>query len=160
MSESTERQQVHYDPQSPNPYSYQSGGQKAPSAKRCIKTGCDGKAHGEAEAGGQKAPSAKRCIKTTLRSWTSPSFSLVTKHRAPKGCIKTEAGRWSCRKLWRQKAPSAKRCIKTTPLPRGSFPLAFVRKHRAPTGALRHCRICRPVINLDESESTERQKVH
>ena len=63
--------------------------QKAPSAKRCIKT----QATGDVSAAvlhGQKAPSAKRCIKTN-----QDSHSCVARST-------------------RQKAPSAKRCIKTS----------------------------------------------
>ena len=85
-------------------------GQKAPSAKRCIKTRT-GRTDG-ARPSCQKPPSAKRCIKTLPRNML---------------------------RIWRlvcQKAPSAKRCIKT-PSPvvcRGAH--AVIRKHRAPKGAL------------------------
>jgi len=36
----------------------------------------------------------------------------------------------------------------------------LVRKHRAPKGALRLDRVVVDAISVDESESTERQKVH
>ena len=115
----------------------------------------------------QKAPSAKRCIKT--RSMVSARYSItsVRKHRAPKGalrqsshpadvrtplqcqkapsakrCIKTlQTQRRNLLRGTGQKAPSTKRCIKT---PRMSVPPSIcpiqVRKHRAPKGALRQQR--------------------
>ena len=85
------------------------GRQKAPSAKRCIKT--IDEAADAPELVGQKAPSAKRCIKTNA---------------ALQEEVVGRAG---------QKAPSAKRCIKT----------------RAYT---------HPTDQQQQSESTERQKVH
>ena len=61
-------------------------GQKAPSAKRCIKTGRT-PAPESASAGSQKAPSAKRCIKTRLNVdverghfWPSESTERQTVH--------------------------------------------------------------------------------
>ena len=87
----------------------------------------------------QKAPSAKRCIKTRFRGLLLRSSCRVRKHRAPNGalrhwfCTHDPAGRMYC-----QKAPSAKRCIKTQERrgsPQGSC--GSVRKHRAPKGALR-----------------------
>ena len=111
---------------------------------------------------GQKAPNARRCIKTPRVHASRFHRDWVRKHRAPKGalrhqrpdgerpkmrcqiapstkrCIKTRfrdilvLSRFRC-----QKAPSAKRCIKT----RGQIPQRRsgreVRKHRAPKGALR-----------------------
>ena len=37
---------------------------------------------------GQKAPSAKRCIKTSGASGGDPAFGGVRKHRAPKGALR------------------------------------------------------------------------
>ena len=88
--------------------------QKAPSAKRCIKTDAQKKII-ELLFAGQKAPSAKRCIKTTPRTMTrQPRRPPVRKHRAPKGALRPSR-RDACASLEarRQKAPSAKRCIKT-----------------------------------------------
>ena len=64
--------------------------------------------------GGQKAPSAKRCIKTFATSaWTSLSCPCQ-KAPSAKRCIKTRTVRPSERPaLQCQKAPSAKRRIKT-----------------------------------------------
>ena len=64
-------------------------GQKAPSAKRCIKTTVS-RLGGEGSLG-QKAPSAKRCIKAVIAEVAA--FIVFDS----------------------QKAPSAKRCIKTVP---------------------------------------------
>ena len=86
-------------------------GQKAPSAKRCIKTQLGVELEEVAEC--QKAPSAKRCIKTA--SLLESKLEL----------------------LKRQKAPSAKRCIKTQAGDIVGALLQAVRKHRAPKGALR-----------------------
>ena len=112
---------------------------------------------------GQKAPSAKRCIKTEIPRCIASLRIRVRKHRAPKGalrrhavhcctvldvsqkapsakrCIKTgcstSSARGSCGP--RQKAPSAKRCIKTGNRLPDDKTDRLVRKHRAPKGALR-----------------------
>ena len=56
----------------------------------------------------QKAPSAKRCIKTHRRDRSSGRASTVRKHRAPKGALRPVGriapGRWKAG----QKAPSAR----------------------------------------------------
>ena len=137
-------------------------GQKAPSAKRCIKTGqvfshlgrnlCEVRKHRApkgalrlaADGGvymflpdGQKAPSAKRCIKTgQVFSHLGRNLCEVRKHRAPKGAL-------------RQREPR--------PSGGSGFP---VRKHRAPKGALRLIDVLTGVVDPDVSENTERQKVH
>ena len=86
--------------------------QKAPSAKRCIKTSCLFSVM-TISVPGQKAPSAKRCIKTAaLRR--AVAMICVRKHRAPKGALRPGTARTShAGDHPRQKAPSAKRCIKT-----------------------------------------------
>ena len=89
---------------------------------------------------GQKAPSAKRCIKTELVGRRGVAFPRVRKHRAPKGALRR--GRsfpGSCVSA-RQKAPRAKRCIKTSFAEDAGRNLSMlVRKHRAPKSALRLC---------------------
>ena len=137
---------------------------------------------------GQKAPSAKRCIKTVEFGLVLVEPIRVRKHRAPKGALRlassTRSKSPSCPG---QRAPSAKRCIKTRRrlqppnqvrgvrkrrAPKGALrpvvSLACVgvvdhraRKHRAPKGALtlHHTRNVQ-VLNTHGSESTERQKVH
>ena len=65
--------------------------------------------------GSQKAPSAKRCIKTTRTRSECEAADRVRKHRAPKGALRhpvdipLQFSGFPC-----QKAPSAKRRIKTT----------------------------------------------
>ena len=61
---------------------------------------------------GQKAPSAKRCIKTDVSNRVN-QVSYVRKHRAPNGALRLcpLGGGRLCGPS--QKAPSAKRCIKT-----------------------------------------------
>ena len=61
------------------------GSQKAPSAKRCIKT--RNEAPPRCEVSRQKAPSAKRCIKTDVSNRVN-QVSHVRKHRAPKGALR------------------------------------------------------------------------
>ena len=80
--------------------------QKAPSAKRCIKT--EPRYHYQENAPGQKAPSAKRCIKTPPLTASKASISSVRKHRAPKGALRPGRGGDCSRQA------------------------SFVRKHRAP----------------------------
>ena len=61
--------------------------QKAPSAKRYIKTGV-GSGSVSLRCDGQKAPSAKRCIKTEASARTMCYRRQVRKHRAPKGALR------------------------------------------------------------------------
>ena len=137
---------------------------------------------------GQKAPSAKRCIKTErliplhARRWYS-----VRKHRAPKGALRpaSPTRHRRCRRSVRKhRAP--KGALRLWIVEHTKNEEAKVRKHRAPKGALR------PVVSLTirlgntvrqkapsakrcikthvpgrayqlatgRSESTERQKVH
>ena len=88
--------------------------QKAPSAKRCIKTCSSSRSTSSHSPPCQKALSAKRCIKTRCRS--SPTMrrgTRVRKHRAPKGALRQSAFVCGNGVVARQKAPSAKRCIET-----------------------------------------------
>ena len=86
----------------------------------------------------QKAPSAKRCIKTCEREAPGSHGHTVRKHRAPKGALRLLVPMLQQRvELVRQKAPSAKRCIKTGSRSPCGSKRASVRKHRAPKGALR-----------------------
>ena len=138
--------------------------QKAPSAKRCIKTSLgthyggergrcvrkhrapkgalrpvvDGKRL-EIVQNSQKAPSAKRCIKTLREVPTHRArCPCVRKHRAPKGALRRKPVPEQERPASHgQKAPSAKRCIKTTAHHSSRSRPRAVRKHRAPKGALR-----------------------
>ena len=88
----------------------------------------------------QKAPSAKRCIKTDRRLGVNGTCRWwVRKHRAPKGALRQIRADESLLRQWPgQKAPSAKRCIKTCIQSGETVTQALVRKHRAPKGALRH----------------------
>ena len=63
---------------------------------------------------GQKAPSAKMCIKTCHGEPPLFTSSVVRKHRAPKGALRQpEQGKQDSDDHTSQKAPSTKRCIKT-----------------------------------------------
>ena len=87
----------------------------------------------------QKAPSAKRCIKTSKHMLIKHIHHQVRKHRAPNGALRREPSDVGVEADVRgQKAPSAKRCIKTRSLSRSRGARLTVRKHRAPKGALRH----------------------
>ena len=91
-----------------------------------------------------------------------PVYSVVRKHRAPKGALRLHIPWFITVPLSAgQKAPSAKRCIKT-PWQELVLDAAMgeVRKHRAPKGALRQGGSYPPNLMVSESESTERQKVH
>ena len=61
--------------------------QKAPSARRCIKTRTSPEVV-TARGFRQKAPSAKRCIKTLLTHDGLVLALIVRKHRAPKGALR------------------------------------------------------------------------
>ena len=135
----------------------------------------------------QKAPSAKRCIKTRIEKVIRPLKEPVRKHRAPKGALRQ--GDFALSEplvVESQKAPSAKRCIKTVCCVSHCGFTFCVRKHRAPKGALRRprrrrgtptapsrqkapsakrciktvCKRTRTGRTPWGSESTERQKVH
>ena len=116
--------------------------QKAPSTKRCIKTHLVANVIDFA-INSQKAPSAKRCINTSpYPQRSSPQYTRVRKHRAPKGALRHAASWGTGRSTGRsesterqkvhsdgdrrevnrggeghEKAPSAKRCIRTTYIP-------------------------------------------
>ena len=63
--------------------------QKAPSAKRCIKTLSLRSLSHSTRMQSQKIPSAKRCIKTVCRGGGHVRpFCVVRKHRAPKGALR------------------------------------------------------------------------
>ena len=62
----------------------------------------------------QKAPSAKRCIKTSRPRSPATRPRSVRKHPAPKGALRPVGeGHVAFGEEAGQKAPSAKRCIKT-----------------------------------------------
>ena len=139
-------------------------GQKAPSAKRCIKTKrtalpltCTPLS--------QNAPSAKRCIKTgatahdkqiphgRVRKHRAPKgalrpgaqfahpvvFKSVRKHRAPKGALRRQIQRpleATAQDVRKHRAPKGALRPVTNARRGSSLPLC-VRKHRAPKGALR-----------------------
>ena len=130
--------------------------QKAPSAKRRIKTT---KRISPSTALRQKAPSAKRCIKTPRGCTRTRSAHRRQKAPSAKRCIKT-VGDWrrGGGLASRQKAPSAKRCIKTYKGGTVLFVAFVVRKHRAPKGALRLSFAFFADNGVALSESTERQK--
>ena len=66
------------------------------------------------EVASQKAPSAKRCIKTPRHGLSKHQTHQVRKHRAPKGALRLRSPlALPSRRIPGQKAPSAKRCIKT-----------------------------------------------
>ena len=135
-------------------------GQKAPSAKRCIKTGIPSSK--KRETSGQKAPSAKRCIKTSrFPSSHTNAARGVRKHRAPKGALRptSRPPSWcELRSVRKHRAPNGALrpsygiCSMT-------LRISPVRKHRAPKGALRHATPRDPAPAFG-SESTERQTAH
>ena len=117
-----------------------SAGQKAPSAKRCIKTLVPQQLATSTYACRQKAPSTKRCIKTcksqVARQACCPG--RVRKHRAPNGALRllTRVRHFDVGSLVRKhRAPNGA----LRPQKQGQkYPRAHpVRKHRAPKGALR-----------------------
>ena len=89
-------------------------GQKAPSAKRCIKTGQVFSHLGRNLCEVRKHRAPKGALRLFQVSLTRFVTAWVRKHRAPKGALRHGAvndGQHAVCK--RQKAPSAKRCIKT-----------------------------------------------
>ena len=161
--------------------------QKAPSAKRCIKTGRCWSAishsmlrvrkhqapRGALRQGStrtpeesyimcQKAPSTKRCIKTPRLPALRTLFASGQKAPSAKRCIKTCHRKLPnpFRAVPRQKAPSAKRCIKTCEKDLHGFSFAWCQK--APSAK----RCIKTVVVFFTgkvpflSESTEPQKVH
>ena len=162
-------------------------GQKASSAKECIKTQRLGGRRGRRflvrehrapkgalrlvksgvaaslSTDGQKAPSAKRCIKTVdQRQMAEPGSQPVRKHRAPKGALRpVQDLHLRCGLVTCQKAPSAKRCIKTSE--RGVLSPRSPGSQKAPSAkrCIKTFRCGhRARLRGWRSESTERQKVH
>ena len=137
-----------------------SSGQKAPSAKRCIKTqSARNRAHPTGCVRKHRAPNG------ALRQFEAHSWAFeyrVRKHRAPKGALRLDRlSLGSCSLCDGQKAPSAKRCIKTYDYHQtSSVRSRQVRKHRAPKCALRRGKRCTRREIDTRSESTERQTVH
>ena len=88
---------------------------------------------------GQKAPSAKRCIKTGARSPTgSRSIGGVRKHRAPKGALRlrgVQSGVRGSKAVRKHRAP--KGALRLGDTDTNAISVLIVRKHRAPKGALR-----------------------
>ena len=109
----------------------------------------------------QKAPSAKRCIKTRPPGDRRRVGWHVRKHRAPKGALRppaADASPLAWRSVRKHRAPKGALRLQggIDELPGGD-----VRKHRAPKGALRRGDDVHFVSNqVRGSESTERQKVH
>ena len=103
----------------------------------------------------QKAPSARRRIKTGRRN-TFGVIVDVRKHRAPKGALRLSQATTGSLLDEGQKAPSTKRCIKTII---SSFPGGpvepYVRKHRTPKGALRQADLA---VQLDLVGSVRKQR--
>ena len=109
--------------------------QKAPSAKRCIKT-CEREAPGSHGHTVRKHRAPKGAFRRSCDDVRDLTRAIVRKRRAPKGALRLGRSHAGLASSLRQKAPSAKRCIKTTPTSK-------------PRRAKRF-----------KSESTERQKVH
>ena len=86
----------------------------------------------------QKAPSAKRCIKTARHPQSCPSTAHVRKHREPNGALRqVEYADPRTRVSWVRKHRAPKGALRRAQrrLRRGGGFRA--RKHRAPKGALR-----------------------
>ena len=111
--------------------------QKAPSAKRCIKTRSPGKRLGCTQDPVRKHRAPKGALRQEGDSSGDQAVSGVRKHRAPKGALRRDSRRCGSRCRECQKAPSAKRCIMTARPGRLHVLPQRVRKHRAPKGALR-----------------------
>ena len=111
-------------------------GQKAPSAKRRIKTRREPRRPRQYSTG-QKAPRAKRCIKICRQRPARQPAYRVRKHRAPKGALRRNVLSQVRFLVEGEKPPSAKRCIKTRKYRTMRCASSHVRKHRAPKGALR-----------------------
>ena len=92
--------------------------QKAPSAKRCIKTRCDLAIVANVIQIVRKHRAPKGALRPWRRCRSEMSRQHVRKHRAPKGALRRFSD------------------IDVTTLP------VKVRKHRAPKGALRHAMSC------------------
>ena len=136
---------------------------------------------------GQKAPSAKRCIKTALRGKRAPLRPTVRKHRAPNGALRHRSVckyGLAIKRVRKHRAPNGALRLVTKygdlqlyehvrkhRAPNGALRLEFevvpvdlvvvhVRKHRAPNGALRRLMSSAVSVCVEQSESTERQTVH
>ena len=136
-------------------------GQKASSAKECIKTRRLGGRRGRRFLVREhRAP--KGALRLAHRPLVHATQFCVRKHQAPKGVLRLMSAQTvNGRAQPRQKAPSAKRCIKTCR--KTTSRCLRSRRQKAPSAK-------RYIKTVDEievepffaasSESTERQKVH
>ena len=109
----------------------------------------------------QKAPSAKRCIKTCLVNELTHKRLMVRKHRAPKGALRRVRDKVVSLENFpvrKHRAPNG--ALRRVPRCQTLGLGGVVRKHRAPNGALRRPPTRATVLSFVMSESTERQKVH
>ena len=87
---------------------------------------------------GQKAPSARRCIKTSMSSMSPMTFSSDRMHRAPKGALRRSFNHVANAPLClvrKHRAPNG--ALRLFDLEITLVIALGVRKHRAPNGALR-----------------------
>ena len=94
----------------------------------------------------QKAPSAKRCIKTGPASIESDGMLAVRKHRAPNGALKlnTFQAFVSLDRIPVRKHRAPNGALKLLSMNTKRHVLFQVRKHRAPNGALKHQAVDQP----------------
>ena len=135
--------------------------QKAPSAKRCIKTGPPRSTPGRQQPLVRKHRAPKGALRHTRAGNDVLHQPIVRKHRAPKGAsrpvhrVLLHGGNHGVRK---HRAPKgASRPVHRVLLHGGNH---GVRKHRASKGALRPRHPSELLLTVSWSESTERQKVH
>ena len=136
------------------------GGQKVTSAKRYIKTHPMWSA-GESSHQHQKAPIAKRCIKTYgSRGLSDGSLSAVRKHRAPK--ISHVIPRRTITDR-RQKPRNINNQISNIERPDRELRATFSSNHARPSPEVTHraaYRLGHRTLDGSGSEGSERQKVH
>ena len=135
--------------------------QKAPIAKRCIKTGPPRSTPGRQQPLVRKHRAPKGALRHTRAGNDVLHQPIVRKHRAPKGALRPvhrillHGGNHGVRK---HRAPKgASRPVHRVLLHGGNH---GVRKHRASKGALRPRHPSELLLTVSWSESTERQKVH
>ena len=121
--------------------------QKAPSAKRCIKTCLRRRLRSRWPRQVRKHRAPKGALRPSEAKAPTAAPIKVRKHRAPKGALRQDILRIVRDNLEGQKAPSAKRCIKTGRLPRRGVCVSPVRKHRTPKGALRQSTRIRLILS-------------
>ena len=135
-------------------------GQKAPSAKRCIKTDRDRRLH-RVDGSVRKHQAQKGALRSNNLAYDLSCGRLVRKHQAPKGALRRDFATIESEEVVEVRTHQAsKGALRRT---KEAVKLRTVFRQKAPSAIRRIKTIeigCLANDGVDESERTEHQKVH